>query len=344
MTCGISQLDEMLAIYEAVLADSKYTIDIKTPMDQALADSGHLKQPGRKRKRESGASDAVAPQQVSALQVSAGQRRAAAREASSSLKALTHDGDDEDGDDVEGEGSARTDVGSSGGRGADGSSNMKKKAAPRMPMRPRGDAALERVSRDWPIGTRVEALQADEGYFGAWFAGEVTGHIKSKDASGAKICVRYDAITEYDDETNETTAFVGEEDAKRVRPEPTKLADRAATSWAASLTVESPLQLSYDGGWWDVELQAISGTMYEVKAKMYDVVHTVELSALRPPPEWVWDLKRKQWKQTSVAEAEGPAAQARQPAPPLADEDEVVEADIEIEAEVEVEPMDDASD
>ena len=208
----------------------------------------------------------------------------------------------------------------------------------------RAESAQARLVKEWPIGRRLEVLQEDEGYWGAWFAGVVVGH-PSKD--GEKLTVEYDELNEYDDETEETVKYKGDEALRRVRPEPSTQDAEAKAAWAAALTSESPLQLYHIGGWWDVVLQSrLPSGQIEVKAKHYDVTHTVTVDELRPAAEWVWDVRARLWKLGWKAKPKGgtPAkggtpsktgAPSAEPVAP-ADDDEVLEAEVDVEVEVDV--------
>ena len=368
----LAQLDEMIEIYEAILTDDKYALQIKAPMDKALADGGHLKKKGQRKSLL-----LLEGPKPAAPVVSAGQKRAAAREASSAL-AAGGGGDDDDDDEADAAGGdggggssagdgdtlwwlkadegsgkdgrakrARTDAGpssgGSGGRGGRGGTRRSEGKAPAASpsaapaaspvgsspaaspaAAPRGRmSALEKAIRDFPVGMRVEVLQEDDGYAGAWFGGVVTGH-----ASPDKVRVKYEELTEYDDETEETTKYENAEVVKRVRPEPPK----AAASWRPG---DGALQLFYIGGWWDVVLTArLEDGKLQVKAMQYDVTHTVSATDLRPAPGWVWNIRAKAWEAKGMAAAVAAAAAAATAG--VEDDDEVLEADVD---EVEVEPM-----
>ena len=213
-----------------------------------------------------------------------------------------------------------------------------------------------RLVTAWPVGCRVEVEQVDEGYLGAWFAGTVTGH-----AAPDKLRVVYDELTEYDDETEETTKYMNQEPLKRCRPEPAKLVGSAFAAWGSALVpnpgdargiamgvVKPTLQLLYDGGWWDVLLLSKAGSTHVVKPTLYEIEHTVTLDVLRPKPTWTWDSKAKGWlpETAAIQFTAGKAprqpveAASEEPAAAGDDDDEVLEADVEAEDdEVEVEPM-----
>ena len=133
-----------------------------------------------------------------------------------------------------------------------------------------GAAEYERVVAAWPLGTRVEVKQADEGMFGSWYAGEVVDHERdakwgSTEFSG--VVVKYDELFEGNDSEPEEGAappaavphHVKPEPAKFVRPAPADTEEAARDAWAAALKPGAAADLKFDGGWWDVEVMSISG-------------------------------------------------------------------------------------
>ena len=186
-------------------------------------------------------------------------------------------------------------------------------AAPKVKKKAEDEAAgaaeYERVVAAWPLGTRVEVKQADEGMFGSWYAGEVVDHERdakwgSTEFSG--VVVKYDELFEGNDSEPEEGAappaavphLVNPEPAKFVRPAPADTEEAARDAWAAALKPGAAADLKFDGGWWDVEVMSISGgvevmsgrstssLVFVVRSVHFDAEHTVEVDRLRPPHNW----------------------------------------------------------
>ena len=211
-------------------------------------------------------------------------------------------------------------------------------------------AKLARMTRDWPVGSRCEVMQEDEGYDGAWFAATVRKH-----APPDRLVCEYDELLEGDDEdpTAPKTQYVGEEPAHSARPIPKPVADREA--WEASLAAGASLQLFYDGGWWDVVVIKVvvggggggsggAARSFTVKPLLYDIEHVVAGSELRPKPSYLWDLEHRLWKQAlgpaelgGSGSPERPSAQGGAAGAAAGGEaDEVLEAQGEVEVDVEM--------
>ena len=200
---------------------------------------------------------------------------------------------------------ARTSEGGGDSGGERGSARAKAKGTPTASAgraSSRGEAAIGRLRADWPLGARVEVLQEDDGYYGAWFEAEVRGH-----AAPDKVRVEYLELLEGDDEDDgpPSTRWASNEPARRLRPSPRPPASHEA--WAAALEVGQQVQLQYIGGWWDVvvvERRPAGGleAPFTVKPTLYEIEHRVGASALRPAPGWVWDVPSKRWKQVAKYE------------------------------------------
>jgi hypothetical protein len=180
------------------------------------------------------------------------------------------------------------------------------------------------VRTAWPVGVKVEVVQADSGLSGAWFEGEVIGH------NGDKCLIRYDELHEGDDSDNEGEGdpngggkekaedewpplYEAEEPGERIRPKP-KPDAAAHVAWAKSQRPGAALDLFFDGGWWEVELIHVwelppsapptaqggsegsahgdgddgesGGWRFTVKAVHYEAEHVVGASRIRPPHAW----------------------------------------------------------
>ena len=124
----------------------------------------------------------------------------------------------------------------------------------------------------WPIGKRVEVMQSDEGYEGSWYAGAVVSY------EAPLVVVRYDELFEGDDSEpdepptpappDEAAAnghrpnlanLVNAEPVSQMRPEPPTMEPADHAAWASGLQPGAALDLSFDGGFWDVELVSVQG-------------------------------------------------------------------------------------
>ena len=96
-------------------------------------------------------------------------------------------------------------------------------------------AALAALQLAWPLGTTVEVLQRDEGYAGAWYAGEVAKHNPKGDA----VDVTYFELLEADDEHPELppTRLNSTERAAYLRPPPPPPSVARRASWLTGLAV-----------------------------------------------------------------------------------------------------------
>jgi len=170
-------------------------------------------------------------------------------------------------------------------------------------------------------------MQQDEGYEGSWYAGTVTGY------DPPLVVVRYDELFESNDSDHEdlpehvaSTAegaaegdpsqavdlavdhpeglphLVNPEPLKQMRAAPPTMTSAEHAAWAAALQPGAALDLSFDGGFWDVELvraacevQTSGPPLLQlvVRALQFDAEHTVGGEQLRPPH--VWDDERREW-------------------------------------------------
>ena len=204
--------------------------------------------------------------------------------------------------------------GSPGGAGGAASPAPKEEGGA-MAMAMAMDVASLRLA--WPIGKRVEVMQSDEGYEGSWYAGAVVGY------ETPLVVVKYDELFEGDDSEPDEPGtptptptpkpeadpnrpnlnhLVNAEPVKQMRPEPPAMEPAEHAAWAGGLQPGAALDLSFDGGFWDVELVSAQGVaqpagppqlQLTVRALQFMAEHTVGGDELRPAH--VWDAERGVW-------------------------------------------------
>ena len=139
----------------------------------------------------------------------------------------------------------------------------------RVQMEAAKEAAFASLQAEWPAGRRVEVMQRDEGFQGAWFAGVVLDHEAAEKSSAEHKCVvQYDELREFDDSDDEAVAaavewqsgaralplFVNPELPTHMRPCPEPASPEEGEAWVAALAPGDAADLNFDGGWWDVEM------------------------------------------------------------------------------------------
>ena len=89
------------------------------------------------------------------------------------------------------------------------------------------------------------------------------------------------------------------EHARAVRPLPPSMPPAEGVVWPSAVAVGDVVQLSYIGGWWDVQVQQIlpeaDPPQWVVKSLHFEATHTVESSLLRPQPVWTWHAPSTSW-------------------------------------------------
>ena len=153
--------------------------------------------------------------------------------------------------------------------------------------------AYAQLQLDVPLGTTVEVLQRDDGYQGSWYEGTVAKHVYPD-----KCAVRYFELLEVDDAAPagaEPAKLVGQEPAKFLRPTPPAASAPEHAAWLATLTPGDDVELSYDGGWWDMAVDAVADdrASFTVVSRRFAVEHSVGGDKLRQPR--VWDPDAKTW-------------------------------------------------
>ena len=266
-------LQLMLGAYAAVLADPQYIAEIKEPSDARLAAAGAAPGGGKKGRVSLGTPGGAG------IKRSGGQARARARE----------EGAEAGGDEGGG--------GGGGTPGEDGAQGERRVRQRRMSAgekrKEKQQAEFAQLQLDLPLGMKVEVLQRDDGYQGSWYEGEVAKHVFPD-----KCSVRYFELLEVDDDAPsgaEPAKLVGEEPAKYLRPLPPAASVSEHAAWLATLKPGDDVELSYDSGWWDMAVEAVSDdrASFTVASRRFAVEHTVGGERLRQPR--VWDPDSKAW-------------------------------------------------
>lgn len=104
---------------------------------------------------------------------------------------------------------------------------------------------------------------------------------------------------------------VSAEEVRHLRPLPPQEEEGARSAWLGSVSPGSPLDLKFDGGWWEVELVSASPPLYRVFSGRYMAEHEVSQEVLRPPHVWeggAWSLRPARG---DVAESESSRSKRR---------------------------------
>jgi len=168
-------------------------------------------------------------------------------------------------------------------------STDRKDAKPKLDKR----SAQGKMMRTWPVGMRVEVMQTDEGFYGAWFLGSVKGY------KADRVIVEYDEfLEECDEEESADTPHLRQEELQEnMRPVPPQVESHEL--WASGLNEGDVCQLNFESGWWDVrilEVRPEAEKKFLVKPLLYNIEHSVNADVLRPKTVWVWNAVSKEWR------------------------------------------------